>query len=542
MPVNLSNLHDRIASHNQRLQPDHPAYPWLVLLAVSIGTFMAVLDITIVNIGLAKFQVVFSASTDAVQWVITAYMLVFGVMLAASGWIADRFGYKLTFLLALTLFAGGSFLCSTSWSISTLILFRAIQGIGGGLIQPVGMAIVTREFPPEKRGVALGFWSIAASASISLGPTVGGWIIDNISWQWIFDINVPVGIMGVIVGFIILREYRNETVHSFDLVGFLSLVLFLTPLLLALSEGNAAWNADGWTSPFILTCFAVSFIGFAVFLITELTVQHPLIDLSLFKIYNFSLSAILLFLLGVGMFGSNFLLPLFLQRALGYSPRQAGHVFLPMGVMLAVGAITSGRLTDRIGGKFPAMLGVLLITYCFYRYNSLSLNTKTGFILTNIVILGLGMGLFMAPTQTTAISSMPREKIAQASGLINVIRQIGGSFGVAGLSTLLIHKTTINFAELSQLTNPYSPSFKTILTQLFYYALRATGGTTATAVNKGQYLIVSQIEKQAYVSAIDGVYLFAMIVLALSLVPIILLRHTRRRTDAVKQARTAGVR
>jgi DHA2 family multidrug resistance protein len=233
---------------------------------------------------------------------------------------------------------------------------------------------------------------------------------------------------------------------------------------------------------------------------------------------------------------------LFLQKALGYTPRQAGHVFLPMGVMLSIGAITSGRLTDRIGGKIPAILGVLLITYCFYRYNSLSLNTKTGYILTNIVILGLGMGLFMAPTQTTAISSMPREKIAQASGLINVIRQIGGSFGVAGLSTLLIHKTTLNFAELSQLTNPYSPGFKTVLTQLFYYALRTTGDTAAMAVKRGQYLIVSQIEKQAYVSAIDGVYLFAMIVLALSLVPIIMLRHNRRRPDAVKQARRTGTR
>jgi len=541
MPVNLSNLRDRIVSHSPRLHPDHPAYPWLVLLAISIGTFMAVLDATIVNIGLAKFQVVFGASTDAVQWVITAYMLVFGVMLAASGWIADRFGYKLTFLLALTLFTGGSFLCSTSWSISTLILFRAIQGIGGGLIQPVGMAIVTREFPPEKRGIALGFWSIAASASISLGPTVGGWIIDNISWHWIFDINVPVGILGVIVGFIVLREYRNEAMHSFDLVGFLSLVFFLTPLLLALSEGNATWNADGWTSPFILTCFTVSSIGLAVFLITELTVQHPLIELSLFKSYNFSLSAVLLFLLGVGMFGSNFLLPFFLQKALGYSPRQAGNVFLPMGLMLAVGAITSGRLTDRIGGKIPAILGVLLITYGFYRYSSLSLFTEKGFILTNIVILGLGMGLFMAPIQTTAISSMPQEKIAQASGLINVIRQIGGSFGVAGLSTLLIHKTTINIAVLNQAANAYTPSFKTVLTQLFYYALRATGGTGGTAVSKGQYLIVSQIEKQAYVSAIDGVYLLAMIILALSLIPIILLRHARKRTGAVTPVRTAGV-
>lgn len=532
MRADLRGLRERILARSARLQPDHPSYPWMVLLAVMVGTFMAVLDGTIVNVGLAKFEVVFGASTDAVQWVITAYMLTFGILLAASGWIADRFGYKRTFLFALALFIFGSFLCSRSWSIGSLIVFRVVQGIGGGLIQPVGMAMVTREFPPERRGVALGFWSIAAAASLSLGPTVGGWIIDNISWHWIFDVNVPIGIVGILVGYIILREHKVQTRAPFDLLGFASLVVFLTPLLLALSEGTAAWNTEGWRSPFILASFGVSGVGLAVFLITELTTDHPLVNLRLFKSWNFTMSSILIFFLGIGMFGSNFLLPLFLQNILGYTPLQAGNVFLPMGLVLAAAAILSGRLTDRIGAKVPAAIAVVLISYGFYRYGFLSTLTGHGYILVNILILGVGMGLFMTPVQATAIASMPPSQVAQASGLINVLRQIGGSFGVAAMSTFLNNQTTVHLAAFGEASTSYAPSFGAVLAPLEASALRSTGGLMSTALARAQYLITNDFARQAYVAGINDVYLLAMAILALSVVPILLLRRTKRRSAA----------
>jgi DHA2 family multidrug resistance protein len=272
------------------LHHEHELYRWWVLINVMIGTFMAVLDSTIVNVALPKIMGVFGVSLDGVEWVVTAYMLVFAVMLPTSGWVADHLGYKRTYLLALSLFTLGSLLCSLSWDLNSLIAFRVIQGAGAGFLMPVGMAIVTREFPVEQRGLALGFWAIAAAASVSLGPMIGGYLVDHFAWHTIFDVNIPVGIVGVAATVIIQREYRSERIRSFDIVGFVSVAVFLSALLLALTNGTAAWNTGGWSSTYILTSFALAAVALVVFLVTEFTVKHPLIDLSLFKGRNFSLA------------------------------------------------------------------------------------------------------------------------------------------------------------------------------------------------------------------------------------------------------------
>ncbi len=209
MAISLAGFRDRFTSRIPAIQPGNSSFKWWVLATIMISTFMAVLDATIVNVALAKLTVAFGTSTDLVAWVLTGYMLVFAVMLPASGWFADRFGYRATYMAGIFLFTLGSLLCSLSWNIFSLIAFRIIQGAGGGLLQPVGMAIITREFPPEKRGVALGFWAIASSASVSIGPTLGGYLIDNFNWQTIFDVNVPVGIVGL--GYGLFHPARTQT-------------------------------------------------------------------------------------------------------------------------------------------------------------------------------------------------------------------------------------------------------------------------------------------------------------------------------------------
>jgi DHA2 family multidrug resistance protein len=282
--LQLSNLHE------------HEFYRWFVLANVMVGTFMAVLDITIVNVGLSKMMAAFGVSVDKIEWVLTAYLLVFAVVLPSSGWIADHLGYKKTYFLGLLLFTSGSLLCSLSLNENMLIAFRVLQGAGAGFIMPVGMAIVTREFPPEKRGMALGFWGIASASSVSLGPMFGGYLIDSFSWHAIFDINVPIGIFAMIATLIIQREYKTEHTRSFDIVGFVSMTLFLVFLLLALSDANAAWNTGGWTSNFILTCFAISFVSFVIFIATELSVKHPIIDLRILKNRNFGLANLMMFI------------------------------------------------------------------------------------------------------------------------------------------------------------------------------------------------------------------------------------------------------
>ncbi len=516
------------------LHHEHPSYKWWVLVNVMIGTFMAVLDATIVDVSLAKIMATFGIGVDSVKWVATAYLLVFAVMLPTSGWIADHFGYKKTYTMGLSLFTIGSLLCSVSWNETALILFRIIQGAGAGFIMPVGMAIVTREFPPEKRGVALGFWVIAAAASVSLGPTLGGYLIDNFAWHSIFDINVPVGVVGIFATLVIQREYKTASMRSFDIVGFISVTISLTSLLIALSDGNADWNNGGWTSPFIISCFALSLISFVIFLIVEFNIRDPLIDLRLLKNFNFGMANVVLFIFGMGMFGSTFILPLYLQNGLGYTAFQAGSLFLPIGVIMAFMAPLAGFLSDKINPKIIAAIGIILLASSLFVNRFLSLTSETSSIMTSLYLRGLGMGLIFPPLSAIAMSEIPRAKMAQASGLFNILRQIGGSFGVAIMGTLLAERTIIHNTLYGEAVNKYSPVVKNIVGGLTNFSQHVVGGTTALSSLRADALIVYNIRLQAFVSAVDDDFLIAALITILCLVPIFLLRYKKRKSTGEK--------
>jgi DHA2 family multidrug resistance protein len=526
-----SPFRQRLVERFPVLDPSRDVYRWLVLASVMVGTFMAVLDATIVNVALSKLMASFGVSVDAVEWVLTAYLLVFAVMLPSSGWLADHFGYKRMFMLGLVLFTVGSFLCSLARDFDVLITFRVLQGAGAGFVLPVGMAIITREFPREKRGIALGFWSVASSASVSLGPTLGGYLIDRFDWHVIFDVNVPVGIMGILAVWVIQREHRPAPGRSFDLVGFLSLSVGLTALLLALADGNSAWNTGGWTSHFIVGSFLIAFVGLGVFLATEFIVEHPLIEISLFRSFNFSVSNFVLFAFGVGMFGANFLLPIFLQNSLGYTPFQAGLVFLPVGILLGVTAPFAGLFTDRHDGRIPILLGLGLMALSMFQFSSLSLFSESGQILVPLYLRGIGMGLLFSPLTTVSISEIPNSRIAQASGLINVIRQIGGSFGVAIFGTVLTRRTIFHAAMYGQQVSPASPTYVQTVQGLAPFARRSVGGTLGSAGAQAKALIVMHVQQQAFVSAIDDVFRLAFLVLLVAIVPAVFLRRHNRRGE-----------
>ena len=518
---------DQISS----LHHEHTSYKWWVLGNVMIGTFMAVLDATIVDVSLAKIMATFGIDVDTVKWVATAYLTVFAIMLPTSGWIADHLGYKKTYGAALTLFTLGSLLCSLSWNENVLILFRVVQGAGAGLMMPVGMAIVMREFPPQKRGIALGFWSIAAAASVSLGPTLGGYLIDNFSWHSIFDVNVPVGVFAIFATLVIQREYKTDINKTFDLVGFISLAVFLSSLLIALSDGNADWNTGGWTSPFIITCFAISIIAFVVFLITELNTRHPLIDLSLLKNFNFGTANIILFIFGMGMFGSTFLLPLYLQNGLGYTAFQAGSLFLPVGFLQAIMAPIAGNFADKINPKIPAFIGIVLLAVSLFLNHFLSLFSMTSSIMLSLYIRGLAMGWIFTPLSTIALSGIPRDRMAQASGLFNVLRQIGGSFGVALMGTLLTNRTIFHSTIYGQVVNQNSPATKNTIYVLSNFGRHVAGGTNSLNAMRAKALVGHNVGLQAFVSAVDDDFFIAAIITLLCVVPILLLRYKKKKKE-----------
>jgi DHA2 family multidrug resistance protein len=511
------------------LHQDHRLYKWLVLGNVMIGTFMAVLDSTIVNVGLPKIMATFGVTIDKIEWVMTAYLLVLAVMLPTSGWVADHFGYKRTYALALALFTIGSFLCGTAWSENALIAFRIIQGAGAGFLMPVGMAIVTREFPPERRGIALGFWSIAAAASVSFGPLIGGYLIDNFSWHTIFYVNVPVGIVGIFATMVIQREYKTEHTRGFDFMGFASVSVFLTFLLLALSDGNASWNTGGWTSTFILACFVLSALGLVIFLLAEFSVKHPLIELRLLRDFNFGITNIVLFIFGLGMFGSTFLMPLYLQNSLNYTPYQAGLVFLPVGILQGVMAPVAGILSDRVDARIPAAVGIILLGISMYLNYFLSLFSMHSQIMLPLYLRGFAMGLMFTPLSTLALTNVPRHKMAQASGLFNVIRQVGGSFGVALFGTLLTRRVIFHTASYGIKVDEQSAAFQKVIRGLAHFSQHAIGGTLERSSMRARGLIISHLMKQSFVSAVDDAFLVAGAITILCLVPIFFLRRRKSR-------------
>jgi MFS transporter, DHA2 family, multidrug resistance protein len=499
-----------------------------------VGTFMVVLDSTIVNVSLPKIMSSFGVGLSTIQWVITAYMLSMAAMLPTSGWLADKFGYKRVYFWGLFLFTVGSLLCGLSNDESTLIISRIIQGLGAGTVQPLGMAIITREFPLKQRGLALGFWSIAAAASVSFGPLIGGYLVDNFSWQLIFDVNVPVGIVALLFTIIIQREFVSPNARKFDYIGFISVIIFLPVLLYALSEGNAQTNSAGWTAPYVLGCFAVSGIALAVFLTRELTTKYPLLDLRLLTDRNFGMSNALMFVFSIGMFGSTFLLPLFLQNSLGYTALQSGAVFLPVGIIQGAFSPISGWFSDKVSAKVPVVTGVGLLVFSFLLNSNLSFLTEHSYIMTSLYIRGLGMGLIFTPLSTLSLITIPREKMAQASGIMNTVRQIGGSLGVALLSTLLTSRVNFHSQMYGSSIQSGSQAFQNVTKNMAYYIQQHGGGSFTTALKQGQSLIMSNIGTQAFVQGVNDDFLIAACISMLGFIPILLLRSKKKALKSIE--------
>jgi len=450
------------------------------------------------------------------------------VMLPTSGWLGDKFGYKRLYFLGLFLFTLGSMLCGMSNDENTLIMSRVIQGLGAGTIQPLGMAIITREFPPQQRGMALGFWAISAAASVSFGPLIGGYLVDNFSWQLIFDVNIPFGIAAMVFTVLIQREYFNPKVGKFDLIGFVSVVIFFPLTLYALSEGTAATNSEGWTAPYILACFAIAALALTVFLTRELTTDNPLIELKLLGNYNFGMSNLVMMIFSMGMFGSTFLLPLYLQNSMGYTAVQAGSVFLPVGIIQGIMSPIAGKMSDKFNPKVPIILGVALLGLSFILNSQLTYLSENSFVMLSLYIRGFAMGIVFTPLSNLSLLTIPREKMAQASGISNTIRQFGGSLGVAMFTTLLISRVNYHSQMYGAAIQSGSQQFKNVASNLAYYAQQHVGSNMAAAVQQSKYVILSHVNKQAYIQGIDDDFWIAALITLIGTIPVFIMRSKKQ--------------
>jgi len=337
----------------------------------------------------------------------------------------------------------------------------------------------------------------------------------------------------LLVTIVVQREYVHPQARRFDWLGFISVSVFLPLVLFALTEGNAATNSAGWHAPYILICFAISFIALAVFITTEFTVKEPLIDLRLLGNHNFMLANVIMFVFSVGMFGSTFLLPLYLQNSLGYTAIQSGAVFLPVGIIQGMMSPIAGIFGDRTNAKVPMLLGVALLGISFIMNSRLSYLTEHNFIMLSLYMRGFAMGVLFTPLSAIAMFELPREKLAQASGLFNVLRQLGGSFGVALLATLLTTRVNYHSQMYGSAINSTSQAFHTITGNMSYFIQHDVGSSAANAVKMGQAVIMAHVNKQAFIQGVDDDFLMAGLITLVGAIPIFWL-HVKKKNQKEK--------
>jgi DHA2 family multidrug resistance protein len=428
------------------LSPEDERYAWQVLGVVMIGTLMSALDTSIVNVSLPAIMADFGSSLDEIEWVVTAYMLAFATLMPLTSWVRDRWGHRSLYSAALIIFTVGSVLCGLAWSLPVLIFARVLQALGGGALTPVGMAMISEVFPPKERGKALGYWGMGVIIGPAFGPTLGGWLTKVFGWRSIFMINLPIGIIGVIMSLRILRHDKpHESTHKpFDVWGFAFLSVFLVAFLLGLSKGEH----EGWTSTYILSCFWVSGLSLVGFFLVESLTTHGIVDLGLFRDPIFSASMVVTVVRSVALFGGSFLLPVFLQQLRGLDEVQTGLILLPGS--LAIGAMmpATAKLTDKFGPRLMTAVGLVGVAAFMYMYRDIDVNTSSWDIIFPTIIRGVGIALLFTPVMTTALNSTPRPKVGMASAMLNLASQIGGSMGIAVLAMVLDHRVKFHMAVL----------------------------------------------------------------------------------------------
>jgi MFS transporter, DHA2 family, multidrug resistance protein len=418
---------------NQSAFAARPSYKWWITWTIMLGSFLFALDTTIVNIAVPKIMTSISADLNQIQWVLIIYMIGMALIMPTVGWLSDLVGHKWLYTSSLALFTISSALCGMAWSPYSLIFFRFMQGLGAGAIAPTAMAIIFQVFPPQQRGLAMGIYSLGWTFGPILGPTLGGYLTDTLSWRAIFYINIPLGILGVALGATVMAaDLSGRRARRLDLLGLVTMAAGVVALLLALSQGNR----EGWSSHYILWLFVIAGVSLAVFLLIELYVSDPLVDLRLYRNSTYSMATVVGVLLGFSMFGSNLLVPLFLEDFLEYTALQAAFLMLPGVVLTGAFSPLVGKLCDQLNPRLFLVLGFLMAAASSYWFALMGAQTEE-MALVWALIVRAGLGFVFPPLIMLGLRTLPREQISSASGLLNITRQITGMAGIALAGVLL---------------------------------------------------------------------------------------------------------
>ncbi len=407
---------------------------WWALGAMCFALFMIMLDNTVVNVALPSIQRSLNASTSSLEWTVNAYTLTFAVLLVTGGRLGDLFGRRKVFLAGVVIFAGASAAIGFSPNDSWLVAWRAVQGSGAALMMPATLSIITNAFPPAERGKAIGTWAGVSAMALAIGPVVGGFLVQSVSWQSIFFLNVPVAVGAIVIALFAVRESRDETVaRTVDVPGVITLTVGLAALVLALVEGNG-WH---WGSTREIALYVIAVIGLASFGVVERRRRAPMVDFSFFRSRTFLGANIVAFIVSFAMLAMFFFLALYMQNIRHYTPLQAGVRFLPSTLMIVLLAPLSGRLADRVGSRPLMTFGLLCVSGALFWQSHLTVSSAYGTLLPGFILMGVGMAFVMSPMSTAAMNAVEQTKAGVASGILSMNRMVGGTFGVAVLGAMV---------------------------------------------------------------------------------------------------------
>ncbi|MCB9895328.1 MAG: DHA2 family efflux MFS transporter permease subunit [Planctomycetes bacterium] len=449
------------------------ARKWIIALTVVFGSFMAVMDISVVNVALPHMMGSFGANLSEITWVATAYSIAEIIMLTMAAWWSTLLGRKRLYVGSFILFTAGSALCGTATSFTQMIVYRIIQGIGGGTLIPVSQAILRESFPPEEQGMAMAVNGMGIVLAPAIGPVLGGWLTDHFGWPWIFYINVPISIVGIlmVMAFVFDPAYLRRGVKSIDWGGIALLTIGLTLMQLVLERGEQEdWFQSSWIIAGTIATVA-SIVGLVVW---ELLIKEPIIDFRLLKNIPLTVGSLIGLVFGIGLFGTTFLLPEFTQHMLGYTAYDAGLVLLPRAIALFVFMPVAGALYKHVDARVLIIAGIALIIWSSYGLSELSLSHGFWDLVPILIIMGAGMPFMFVTMTTVALSTVPREDMTQASGIYTLTRRVGGNIAYALVATIVAHRSQFHRSHLVENVNAMNPNY-----QQFH------GATTAALVDHG---------------------------------------------------------
>ena len=517
------------------MDESHGPHKWLIALTVMTGSIMSSLDISIVNVALPHMRGTLGASVEEITWVSTGYILSNVIIMPIVAFLSSRFGRKNFYIFSVLLFTASSMLCGIAWDLTSMVVFRIMQGIGAGALIPVSQSVLRETFPPKEQAMAMGIFGVGVMLGPAIGPTLGGWLTDNYSWPWIFYINVPIGIINVllIMKFIEDPHYLVRQTGKVDVLGLSLMMVGLGALQTMLEEGELN---DWFSSNFIIYLSLVASFGLILFIWRELKVENPAVNLRILKDINFSSATFLSGILGLALMSSLFILPLFLQQLLGYPAFDSGLALIPRSVAMLMIMPLAGRIYNRVGPRLMIGIGLFLNAVSFYQLSILSLSIGIWDIFLPQFLQGVAFGLIFVSLSTAALSTIEKQMLTAAAGLYNVVRQVFSSVGIALAATILTHGEQANRALLMEHITAFGNTSAETLRSLSQY-FSSQGMDIIDAQNKALKAIEGIVMRQASMISFNHVFFLIAVIFVISTPLIFLINDSRRelKTEIINE-------